>query len=265
MDAFRVDARGFAREPSKLRRVGSTLLSVLTMVTVSALSGSLRAEEAAQETGAVSLSPDADADANADAPPAAQTVAAADTAPSKWRVLVGFHFGFAGKLVVDPAAGFQLVNENPPGLEPTMGLQASFDYLLMKYFSLGAELRLGWWKPKGNITLTSQSDPDRSLFVDVDIKPRGRFAFANIPLELYGTMPLGLSGAAVDDTLPLDGGPGFNLGIGAGAIYFLTPRFGFCTELLGVWHWFDGKLAVGTDTDNRAAQLYWMLNLVFAI
>jgi hypothetical protein len=264
MDAFRVEARACAREP-KLRRMGSTLWGVLAIIAVSALPGAVLADDAAQETGAVSLSADAEASAAANPPPATEPAAPVDTGPGKWRVLAGFHFGFAGTLKVDPAAGFQLVNANPPGLEPTMGLHVGVDYLLMKYFTLGAELRLSWWKPKGNITVTSQSDPDRSLFVDVDIKPRGRYAFDNIPLEVYGTMPLGLSGAAVDDTLPMDGGPGFNLGIGAGAIYMLTPRFGFCTELLGVWHWFDGKLAVGTDTDNRAAQLYWMLNLVFAI
>jgi hypothetical protein len=237
------------------------------MVAVSALPGAGLAEDATQETGAVSLSSDSEADANTSANPApsAQTAVRAEAAPSKWRVLAGLHFGFAGKLKVDPATGFQLVNENPPGLEPTFGLQASVDYLLMKYFTVGGELRLSWWKPDGNITLQSQSDPDHSLFVDIDIKPRGRYVFSNIPLEIYGTMPLGLSIAAVDDTIPMDGGPGFNLGIGAGAIYFVTPRFGFCTELLGVWHWFDGKLAGGTDTDNRAAQLYWMLNLVFAI
>lgn len=248
-----------------LRVMARDVSAVLAIVALSALPSEALAEEAMQETGAVSLTPEASASDNARAQAVAPVVAPEEKRPSKWRVLAGLHFGFAGKLQVTPAAGFQLVNENPPGLEPTLGLQASLDYLLMKYFTLGAELRLGWWKPKGNITLQAQSDPDRSLFFDMNIKPRGRYAFENVPLEIYATMPLGLSVVAVTDSIPMDGGPGFNLGVGAGAIYFVTARFGFCTELLGVWHWFDGKLAVGTDTDNRAAQLNWMLNLVFAI
>jgi hypothetical protein len=231
----------------------------LALVTACALASPALAQEAAQESGAVTIP------ADSTAPPAARTHAAPRGGDSGWRILGGLHFGFAGDLEVDVDTGFGLTTGNDPDLDPTIGLQAGVDYILMKYFALGGELRLSWWKPERNITLTSQSDPDRSLYVDIDIKPRGRYVFSGIPLEVYGTLPLGLSIASVNDDIPMDGGPGFNLGFGGGATYFLTPRIGVNTELLGVWHWFDGSLDVGPDTDNRTAQLYWMLNVVFAI
>jgi hypothetical protein len=240
-------------------------LGALAFVAGCALSSTALAQD--PETGAVSLSADANASANTSAPPPAPP---AEHAPARsgvgpWRIHAGLHFAFAGDLDTDVDTGFGLVTPNAPDLEPTIGLHAGVEYLLMEYFALGGELRLSWWKPERNITPGSQSDPDRSLYVDINVKPRGRYVFSNIPLEVYGTLPLGLSIASINDDLPMDGGPGFNLGFGGGVTYFFTPHIGVNTELLGVWHWFDGKLDVGPDTDNRTAQLYWFLSAVFAI
>jgi hypothetical protein len=241
--------------------------AALALLVASTLPGTALAQDATQETGAVSLSGDANASAQTtSAPPQAEVQQAAPRAAvGKWRILAGLHFGFGGELSTDVDTGFGLVTGNDPDLEPTIGLQAGVDYLLMEYFAIGGELRLSWWKPERNITPGSQSDPDRSMYVDINVKPRGRYTFSNIPLELYGTLPFGLSFAAISDDVPMDGGPGFNLGFGGGLTYFFTPRVGINTEILGVWHWFDGELDVGPDTDNRTAQFYWMLNAVFAI
>ncbi len=234
----------------------------LTLVVASALSTPALADEAAQESGAVTLS--AEANASSPPPPASPPRAEPRGQIGNLRILAGLHFGFGGEFQVELSNAILLASTEPD-LDPTIGIQAGLDYVLMKYFALGAELRLSWWKPERNI-VALQDDPGRSLFVDIDIKPRGRYEFSNIPLEVYGTLPLGLSIASINDDIRMDGGAGFNLGFGVGATYFVTSRFGFNTELLGVWHWFDGEFDLGnTDTDNRTAQFYWMLNGVFAI
>lgn len=240
-------------------------LGALGFMAACALSSTALAQD--PETAPVSLSADTNASANTSAPSAAPLPYRArprgEVGP--WRIMTGMHFGFAGELDTDVPAGVLLLIPEAPDLEPTIGLHAGVEYLLMEYFALGGELRLSWWKPVRNIVFAAQSDPDRSLYVDINVKPRGRYAFSSIPLEVYGTLPLGLSVASINDDLPMEGGPGFNLGFGGGATYFITPRIGVNAELLGVWHWFDGKLNVGPDTDNRTAQLYWFLNAVFAI
>jgi hypothetical protein len=232
----------------------------LAVVIAGALSSPALADEAAQESGAVTL-PAADNSAPA---PAARRAPPRGGSIGNLRIHAGMHFGFAGELDVDADQPLNIITSRDPDLKPTVGLHGGVDYVLMDYFALGGELRLSWWKPDDNIAVGE--DPDRSLFVDIDIKPRGFYAFSRFPLEVYGTLPLGLSIASLNDDIPMDGGVGFNLGFGGGATYFLTSRFGLNMELLGVWHWFDGELELGDlDTDNRTAQMYWMFSGVFAI
>jgi opacity protein-like surface antigen len=233
--------------------------NALALIAVGALADPARADDVAQETGAVTIAPEESAAAPANAPPAPRP-----TRPGKLRILAGLHFGFGGHLDIDAETPLGIVTSRDPDLDPSVGLQAGVDYLLIDYFALGGELRLSWWKPENNIGIGE--DPDRSLFVDIDVKPRGFYRFSGFPLEVYGTMPLGLSFASINDDIPMDGGAGFNLGFGAGANYFFTSHLGVNMELLGVWHWFDGEVDLGNaDTDNRTAQFYWVLNAVFAI
>jgi hypothetical protein len=235
-------------------------LGALALVVASAVARPALAEEAAQESGAVTLSANASAPANTSQPHARPRGSVGDL-----RILAGMHFGFGGELHVDVENNIGITAQNEPDLDPTVGLQAGVDYVLMEYFAIGGELRLSWWRPERN-PAPLQDDPGRSLFVDIDVKPRGRYVFKNLPLEVYGTLPLGLSIASLNDDIPMDGGAGFNLGFGGGATYFFTSRLGVNMELLGVWHWFDGELDLANlDTDNRAAQFYWMINGVFAI
>lgn len=222
----------------------------LALLAASALSSPALADDAAQETGAVSIS----ANANASGP----RYSARRSNVGDLRIHAGLHFGFGGELEVDPERGFDVEED----LDPTIGTQVGVDYVLMEYFALGGELRLSWWKPDD----WGAGNPDRSMFIDINVKPRGRYMFSNVPIEVYGTLPLGLSIAALDDDLGMDGGAGFNLGFGAGATYFITSQWGVNTELLGVWHWFNGETDVtNIDTDNSTAQFYLTINAVFAI
>jgi hypothetical protein len=205
-----------------------------------------------QETGAVSVS------ANASASPRVTSSRSSRQGPL--RIYGGLHFGGGGEYKVD----FDGPGDGDIDLDPQVGLQAGADYVLMKYFAIGGELRLTWWKPE---EVLNQS-VDRSMFFDIDVKPRGRYEFSNIPLEVYGTMPMGLSIAALNDDMGMDGGAGFNLGFGGGATYFFTSMIGVNLEMLGVWHWFDGELngiVMDVDSDNKTAQFYLFANAVFAL
>ena len=236
--------------------------SALAMIAACAVSSPALADEAAQETGAVAISADANASANTTAPHASHSRRHSNGV-GNLRFLAGMHFGFGGNLEVDADNGLDFNDD----LDPTIGLHGGVDYVLMDYFALGGELRLSWWKPDNNFT-PLQDDPGRSLFVDFNLKPRGRYAFDKFPLEVYGTLPFGLSFASTNDDIAMDGGVGFNLGFGGGALYFFNSRFGVNMEMLGVWHWFDGEVEIGNidiDTDSRTAQFYWMLSGVFAI
>lgn len=225
-------------------------LGVLAVTAACALASPAWAQD--QETGAVSVS------ASASGPRASSSRGGSRHA-GKLRINGGLHFGGGGE--------WELDSEGPGGfednLDPLVGLQAGVDYVLMEYFALGGEMRLTWWRPDDDEFL---GEIDRSMFFDLNIKPRGRYEFDRIPLEVYGTLPMGLSVAAMNDDTGLDTGAGFNLGFGGGATYFITSRIGVNAEMLGVWHWFDADTdAADIDTDNRTAQFYFLLNAVFAL
>ena len=227
-------------------------LAALVVTAACALASPALAQE--QETGAVSAS------ASASGPRASSSRGGRN--PGKLRIHGGLHFGGGGEWESDPEGTTIDIQAD---LDPQVGLQAGAEYILWEYLALGGEIRLTWFKTDDDEAL---GDADRSMFFDLNVKPRGRYAFNSIPLEVYGTMPLGLSVAAINDDLPMDGGAGFNLGFGGGATYFFTSLIGVNAELLGVWHWFDADYenAFGNvDTDNRTAQFYFLLNAVFAL
>jgi hypothetical protein len=231
---------------------------------VCALSGTASAQDvAAQETGAVEASTTTPV-ASADAP------AGSAINPGKLRILGGLHFGGGGELRSDPEVG----PTSEDSLRPIVGLQAGADYVMMDYFAIGGEFRLSWF----NTTDYDDLDIGRSLFVDINVKPRGRYVF-DFPLEVYGTLPMGLSIAALSNDIEeaaagvgitdIKGGAGFNLGFGGGANYFFTDKLGVNSEMLAVWHWFGSEVETtfGTSTEakNRTAQFYLFLNFVYAL
>lgn len=229
-------------------------LSALFAASVCALSGTALAQDADQETGEVTVSADSSGASSSG-------LGRSSGAVGPLRINAGLHLGLGGSLVTDP--------DGPGGdfdddMLVTPGLQAGADYVVMDYFSIGGELRLSWFNTDGG----DDADVDRSMFFDLDVKPKGRYAFNNIPLEVYGTLPMGLSVAALNDDTGADGGAGFNLGFGPGATYFFTDRIGINTEMLGVFHWFGSSVDSqfgSAEASNRTGQFYWFINGVFAI
>jgi hypothetical protein len=230
-------------------------LYALCAASVCALSApALAQDDAAQETGAVAVSADTDGVGSSSV-----GSSSGRGAVGPLRINVGLHLGLGGdlKLEADEGGG-----ESEDDLLVTPGLQAGADYVVMDYFSIGGELRLSWFNTDGG----DDADIGRSMFFDLDVKPKGRYAFSKIPLEVYGTLPLGLSVAAMNDDTGLDGGAGFNLGFGPGATYFFTDRIGINTEMLGVFHWWGVEAENGLgEASARTGQFYWFFNGVFAI
>jgi hypothetical protein len=142
-----------------------------------------------------------------------------------------------------------------------VGFQLGVDYVLHKYFAIGGEYRLT------STSLDVPGNPDRPLFIDFDVKPRGRYEFDNIPLELYGTLPVGLSVVAPHNHA--DTKANANLGLGAGATYFFTSNMGVNTEIMGIFHWYHDTVDLGFGSTGtikeRFGQFYWFANFVYAL
>ncbi|MDB4977271.1 MAG: hypothetical protein JWN48_5612, partial [Myxococcaceae bacterium] len=118
--------------------------------------------------------------------------------PGPLRVYGGFSLAVGGDRQIErPFLG----GYASTSLDPTVGFQGGADYVLHDYFSIGGEMRFLWFKADGA--------GDRNFLWDLDVKPRGRYAFDNIPLELYGALPLGLTVAGLKGEP--EGKPGFNI------------------------------------------------------
>ena len=141
------------------------------------------------------------------------------------RLYGGFNVAVGGEVKIEdyPFGGLDS--------DPTVGLQLGADYVLHKYFSLGGEMRFLWFKADGW--------NDRTLLWDLVVKPRGRYAFDNIPLELYGALPIGLT-VPSDIDLPgageVNGKAGFTVGLLAGANWFFTQHLGVNAEMGWQFH-----------------------------
>ncbi len=160
------------------------------------------------------------------------------------------------------AVGGELKSDNftqGASLDPTVGLQFGADYVVHKYFSIGGETRFLWFKVDGI--------GDRDFLWDLDVKPRGRYAFNNLPLEVYGTMPIGLTVAGIKG--PADGGPGFNVGLFAGANWWFTHNIGINAELGWTFHKFrvDQDTFAGTVSTHSKMNQFLLLcpNFVYAL
>lgn len=142
--------------------------------------------------------------------------------PGPLRIYGGFNLALGGSHKWKDEDG----DEHDDNLAPTAGLQAGADWVMGEYVSIGGEMRFLWWKP------SFQSD--RNFFWDIVLKPRGRYAFGNIPLELYGALPIGLTvpGLAND----IEGKIGWNIGLVGGANYFFTEHMGINAEVGWLFH-----------------------------
>lgn len=210
-------------------------------------------DEALQEEGTVELS-----DASVDG-------GAVGTGQGKLRLYGGLRLGFGGEIETEVEGG----GKGDDDLLATFGAQAGVDYVLMDYVALGGELRLAGVSSDGR----DDADIGRDLFIDVVFKPRGRYALADMPLEVYGTLPLGVTFISVNsDIEDVTAGPGFTLGIGGGATYFFTDKLGVNAEMAYLMYWFGSEselpaIAGGgkIEADNSFGQLTLFANLVYAL
>lgn len=213
-------------------------LSALFALALAFTAGSVQAQD--PEAGEVSVS-------------SSRSSSASTGSRGPTRVYGGIHLGGGGNVKIMPE-DFDSIKTDMKFL---VGFQGGLDHVIHKYVALGGEFRF---------TSTDFDARDRPILVDLAFKPRGRYEFSNIPLELYGTLPLGFSIVAPRN----EGDTKFNMnfGIGAGAMYFFTEKLGINTELTGIFHWYRETAEVaGLDftVRNRFGQFYWFTNVVYVL
>lgn len=172
--------------------------------------------------------------------------------PGPLTVYGGVRIGAGGEADYDQGASDELI--------ATLGLQAGADYVIMDYFALGGELRLASF----NTDINDDFGNGRSILFDFVVRPRGRYAFSGMPLELFATLPLGLTIPSINDDWNAEGNAGFTLGFGSGANYFLTDRIGLGAELLYLAHWisWDSNVVSGTVTNTDISVVLGQFNFV---
>ncbi|MDB4986732.1 MAG: hypothetical protein JWN04_1910 [Myxococcaceae bacterium] len=168
------------------------------------------------------------------------------------RIYGGVWLGFGGTVDVDHVG--QVGN-----LGKTIGGQGGVDVVVARYLSLGGEVRVGGFR-------VGHFD-DRNRLIDLDFKPRLRLPIDGTPLELYLTVPVGLTIPRLSD---INGGThlhenvGWNLGVGGGLNAFITHNFALNVEPIWLVHRFGID---GTDGNGhvKIQQFAIMLNAVLAI
>jgi len=165
------------------------------------------------------------------------------------RIYGGLWLGFGGDIEVH---GYDVGD-----LGKTIGGQGGVDVIVARYLSLGGELRVGGFDV-GNYD-------DRSRLIDLDFKPRLRFPLRRTPLELYGTIPIGLTIPRLADIDGVgDENIGWNVGFGGGLNWFITHNFGLNVEPIYMLHFFGVDGTDGND-DVTVKQFAILINAVFAI
>jgi hypothetical protein len=140
-------------------------------------------------------------------------------------------------------------------LDPTVGFQGGAEYVIMDYFSIGGEMRFLWSKIDGA--------SDRDFLWDLDVKPRGRYPFAKLPLEVYGALPIGLTVPGIPNAP--EGTVGFNVGLVAGATWWFTTKMGVNAEMGWTFHKY-GREYLGLETDIKTNQFLLLCpNFVYAL
>ena len=210
------------------------------------------------------------------APPAALPVAAVsdapvesgDEKPGSFRLYLGGLIGFSG----NQSAQLKIAGESEGSGDNNLAVSYGFDvgarFFAVRLFDLGAELRLGWIKPAADETVY-----ERSLLVDIAVKPRLRFDFAQGRGEFYLAAPVGLTIPSLPEGV--SGSVGWNVGAGAGVTYFVSKNVGLNLEAMMLFHGYGAKgdeeeyiPDSGTYEEVSATLFLWQptvfLNLVIA-
>ena len=180
------------------------------------------------------------------------------TVPGPLTIYGGARLGFGGEAAYDPGASDDLIT--------TFGLHAGADYVIIPNFALGGELRMLSF----NTDFNDDFENGRSLLFDFVVRPRGRYVFEGMPLEVYGTLPLGMTIPSINEDWNASGKAGFTLGFGAGANYFMSDKLGFGGELIYMKHWFkvESNVASGTtasDLSVALGQIHFVGNVIYAL
>ncbi|MDB4987768.1 MAG: hypothetical protein JWN04_2946 [Myxococcaceae bacterium] len=165
--------------------------------------------------------------------------------PGPLRIYAGFYLAVGGDAQIANNNGYYAYGRSQ-SLAPTVGFQAGADYILHDYFSIGGETRFLWVKADSNLVT------DRDFLWDLDVKPRGRYAFSNIPLEVYGALPIGLTVAGIKGQP--EGKPGFNVGLVGGANYWFTSRIAINAEVGWNFHKFGETVNGSPRADIKMNQ-----------
>jgi hypothetical protein len=171
--------------------------------------------------------------------------------PGPLRFYGGFSVAVGGKRTED----IPVLGERELSLDPTVGFQGGAEYVIMDYFSIGGEMRFLWTKVN--------DAADRDFLWDIDVKPRGRYPFKKIPLEVYGALPIGLTVPAIANEP--EGKPGFNVGLVGGATWWFTSKMGVNAELGWVFHKYRREVFDVTTDLTMNQFLLLCPNFVYAL
>lgn len=164
------------------------------------------------------------------------------------RIYGGLGLGFGGDLEI---------GNDEYDLGTSIGGQFGADFILARFFALGAEARITGFELEGTSS--------RSRFIDLVAKPRLRFPLSG-RAEIYATVPIGLTIPRLGD-FDNDGADeklGWNVGVGAGLTFFLTNSFGLNVEPIYLIHKFGAEVG-DDDADATAKQFAILLNAVIAL
>ena len=177
--------------------------------------------------------------------------------PGPWRVYAGLRMGVGGTITDKDQ------DSRPYWARVAPGFDLGADYVVWRYFAVGAETRFDW---------TAIKDSTKFMLWSFSLKPRARHQLKALPLELYAALPFGLS---ITDPKPegLKSKAGAMLAIAAGASYFLTPHWALTAELGWTWHWmrFEGDrnppvpgLPLTREYKARFEQMALAINALYA-
>jgi hypothetical protein len=233
-----------------LRTIKATLL---TAGLLAAVSTTVAAQD--QEAGDINVNlPPRKVEVREDPIPSRSSVGE----PGPLRVYGGVSVALGGSRNYDFDSEFaetleELLNRNSD-LDATLGFQGGADYVVMDYFSIGGEMRFLWTKVDGVA--------DRDFLWDLVVKPRGRYAFKKIPLEVYGALPLGLTVAGISGEP--EGKAGFNIGLVGGANWFFTKKMGINAEVGWLFHRYGVDLQRGSYDITMNQFLLLCPNFIYA-
>jgi len=185
--------------------------------------------------------------------------------PGSFRLYGGVRLGVGGNMHI--SNDDDEFDNGDADLKTSFGLQAGAEWVPVRWFGVGLELRL--------VPFNEEFGDQRDRFLDFALKPSFRGALRRIPLEFYGALPIGLSSVFADDPIDedvfdIDVGVGGNIGFMAGMNYFLTPHFGLNFELGVLIHWYGADVLsegekVGSLSYTLTQFTLLTLNAVYAL